>query len=150
MNFENAKEALNFAIEREKEAVSFYQDLQEKAKFTAHKQMLKELEDMEKGHIEILQSILSKGVEDIEEKKVKNLKISDYIVKPEEEQVTSYQDILIIAMKREEHSKKLYEDIAGGVSDAKLKKVFLRLSSEEAEHKLKFEKLYDEMILKEN
>ena len=36
------------------------------------------------------------------------------------------------------------------VNFTEIKKLFLRLAAEEAEHKLKFERLYDEDILKEN
>ena len=53
-------------------------------------------------------------------------------------------------MKREELSHKLYISLAKEVDDANLVKIFKKLASEEARHKLTFEKLYDSDILKEN
>ena len=48
MNKDKFNEVIDFAVEREKEAVQFYADLQKQVKFQAQKEMLKELEDMEK------------------------------------------------------------------------------------------------------
>ena len=150
MNTEKFNEIINFAIEREKEAVEFYQDLQTKTKFTAQQEMLKELEEMEKGHIRVLTKIKEQGKAKQETEYVQDLQISDYLVASEPSNNLSYQDILIIAMKREEASKTLYSNMATLVQDAELKQLFKRLASEETGHKLKFEKLYDEEILKEN
>ena len=61
---------------------------------------------------------------------------------------SSYADILRLVMKNEEHSVKLYSDLKGTCKDKELKKVFAFLAQEEATHKLKFEKIYDEEILK--
>jgi rubrerythrin len=62
----------------------------------------------------------------------------------------TYQDILIVAMKREEASKNLYTDLAARLESREAQQVFQRLAQEEASHKLKFEKLYDEQVLKDN
>ena len=62
----------------------------------------------------------------------------------------TYQDIIILAMKKEEAAKKLYTDLAKQFSESESGKLFERLATEEAEHKLKFEKIYDDEILKEN
>ena len=150
MNRENFDKIIDFAVEREKAAVDFYHELQGKAKFEAQKEMLKEFEEMEKGHIVILENIRKKGFENLDEKKIIDLKISDYIVPVEPSDDMDYQDILIIAMKREEAATKLYSDMAARFPGSDIQKMFLRLSVEEAGHKLKFEKLYDEDILREN
>ena len=113
--------------------------------------MLLELQHMEEGHVTTLENILKEKIENIQLKdEIKDLKISDYLVEKEPSNNMNYQDILIIAMKREENSTKLYKDLAEKVSDEQIKKVLIRLSQEEAAHKLRFEKLYDEVILKEN
>lgn len=150
MFMENFNVIINFAIEREKEAVAFYQDLQSKASFEAQKEMLKEFEDMEKGHIVILENIRTKSFEKIEEKNVQDLHISDYMVEVEPSENMTYQDIIILAMKKEEAAKKLYIDLAEQYTNSEYEKLFERLAAEEAEHKLKFEKLYDDEILKDN
>ncbi len=150
MTKEKFNEVINFAINGEKDAVKFYQELQTKVKFSAQIEMLKELEDMEKGHIVILENIRNKGFEKIETKKITDLHISDYLVDVKPSENMNYQDILIIAMKKEEKANKLYTEMANNFPGTELEKLFKRLSAEEAEHKLKFEKIYDDEILKEN
>ena len=105
----------------------------------------------ERGHIEILNNIRQrKGVkaEDIPE--VQDLMISDYLVEGDLTDSMNYQDIIILAMKREEKSHNLYTHLAERVTDGDLKNLFLKLASEEAKHKLHFEKIYDDDVLKEN
>ena len=57
MTKEKFNEVINFAISGEKEASKFYQELQEKVKFQAQIEMLKEFEDMEKCHVATLENI---------------------------------------------------------------------------------------------
>lgn len=150
MTKEKFNEVINFAIAGEKEAIKFYQELQEKVRFQAQIEMLKEFEDMEKGHVIILENIRNKGFEKIEIKEVTDLHISDYIIDVGPSEDMNYQDILIIAMKKEEKANKLYTEMANNFPGTELEQLFRRLAAEEAEHKLKFEKLYDDEILKEN
>lgn len=150
MTKEKFDEVINFAIDGEKEAVKFYQELQEKTKFQARKELMIELENMEKGHIVILENIRSKGIGDVTVKKVTNLNISEYIVDVEPYDNMTYQDVLIVAMKKEEQAEKLYKDLAGNFPGTDLETLFLKLANEEAGHKLQFETLYDEHVLKEN
>jgi len=142
---------IDFAIDREKEAVLFYQALQRNAKFNGMKDFLQELEKMEEGHIKVLQSIGKTDVSSMKIPQVDNMKISDYLVpvnKPVEEM--DYQDIVITAMKREEASYNLYTSLSANFSDPDTKKLFEKLASEEAKHKLKFEEIYDNEVLKDN
>ncbi|MEA2104143.1 MAG: ferritin family protein [Candidatus Cloacimonadota bacterium] len=150
MTKETLKEVIDFAIDREKEAVEFYQYLQKKVKFKNQKNMLNDLEKMEEGHILILKNLLKGDFLNLKLKEIQDLKISDYLVEKELQEDMDYQDILIVAMKREESSLKLYNDLATEIDEADTKKLFLKLSEEEAKHKLQFETLYDEYVLKEN
>ncbi|MCB5267534.1 MAG: ferritin family protein [Candidatus Cloacimonetes bacterium] len=137
---------LDFAVEREKEAVDFYKQLQNEAKFTAHKEMLAELEAMEMGHIVVIESIRQKGVDPQDIQKSPNLKISEYLTRELDAEELSYQNILIKAMKREENSFKLYTEMSLKFPDQELSTLFRRLAADEAKHKLHFEKLYDDFI----
>ena len=150
MTQEKFNEVIDFAIDGEKEAVRFYQDLQQKTQFQAQKEMLKELENMEKGHIVILENIRTQGFTNVEVKKVQTLNISDYIVDVKPYENMTYQDVLIVAMKKEDQAEKLYTDMAGNFPGTDLETLFLKLASEESGHKLRFETLYDEYILKDN
>ena len=141
---------IDFAIERENEAVKFYADLEQNSRFADIKNMLHEFKLMEKSHIDILKNIKNQNVEAMNVPKVENLRISEYLVPPAKKSDLSYQDILIIAMKREELSHSLYTTLAEDFDDPEIKKLFEKLASEEATHKLGFEKIYDRDILKEN
>jgi len=150
MTKDKFNEVIDFAIDGEKEAVKFYQELQQKAKFEAQKEMMREFENMEKGHIIILENIRSKGFGNVAIKDVVDLNISEYIVEVKPNENMTYQDILIIAMKKEEQAQNLYTNMAGNFPGTDLETIFLKLASEESGHKLQFETLYDENILKEN
>ncbi|MCB5261376.1 MAG: ferritin family protein [Candidatus Cloacimonetes bacterium] len=143
-------EILDFAVEREKEAIAFYRDLQNKAKFADQKQMLKEMEQMEMGHIMVIEGIRNKGVREEDIQKVQNLKISEYLSKELSREELTYQGLLIRAMKREENSVKLYTEMSLKFPDAETSTLFKRLAADEAKHKLHFERLYDDFISKGN
>ncbi len=140
-------EIIEFAITREKEAVQFYHDLQEKSYFSAKKELFNSLENMERKHIQVLTRIKQEGSKSIDVPAVQNLHISDYMVTPPADSELSYQDILIMAMKREEASYRLYTDLADKNQNEGIRKLFMKLASEEAQHKLLFERMYDEEIL---
>ena len=144
-------ELIDYAIEREKDAVKFYQHLQQSVHFTDRKKLLSDFESMEKGHIRVLEHIREQvkqvSMDKIIIPDVEDLHISDYLVEPDGGEEMEYQDILITAMKREEKSFSLYTDLAESSADSEIKKLLLRLASEEAKHKLFFERLYDDEIL---
>ena len=147
MEKESLDEIIDFAIEREKEAVLFYQNLQKMVNFSEKKQLLQKFEAMERGHIIILEQIRKKDIKKIEVPEVQNLHISDYLVSTSPSEDMSYQDILILAMKKEEAAYKLYTDLSEKSRLGEVKKLFQRLASEEAKHKLAFEEMYDEEVL---
>jgi len=150
MNQDKFNEVIDFAIQGEQEAVQFYKDLQSQMKFQAQKEMMKELENMERGHIVVLENIRKKGFGKIEVQEVTDLHISDYITDVQPSVNMTYQDILILAMKKEEKAQELYSDMAAKFPGTSLGNLFKKLATEEAEHKLQFETLYDEQILKDN
>ena len=143
-------EIIDFAVDREKEAVDFYRTLQNMVKFRERIKFLKELEKAEEGHIKILESIRKGDINQNDVPDVQNLHISEYLVEAPFSEDMGYQDILITAMKREEASTNLYNDLASKSSDADEKLLFQKLASEEAKHKLYFEQLYDKDILSED
>ena len=79
-----------------------------------------------------------------------DLKIADYVVGVEPTPNMDYKDVLILAMKKEKASFRLYTDLAAEVKNEAQSKTFLSLAQEEARHKLRFEIEYDNVVLKEN
>lgn len=152
MSKEKFNEIIDFAIDREKDAVQFYRDLQKDSSFAPNKEYYKKLEVMEQGHAQTLEEIRNNvfSKEDITIPKVENLHISDYLVEPAVDRKMTYQEILVLAMKREERAFELYSKLAEESDDADIKKLFLKLAGEEAKHKNHFEKIYDKEVLTEN
>ncbi len=147
---DNINDILEFAINREQEAADFYADLAERSRFESLKEVLKQFEQEELGHKKKLQEI-STGAQSVPSlTQIEDLKIADYTVPVQLQDNMSYQDILIVAMKREKAAYRLYNDLADRTTDAEVKKIFLVLAQEEAKHKLRFETEYDTEIMSEN
>ncbi len=140
---------LTFAIEKEIEASEFYKSISELSKRPNTKQMFEEFAREELKHKKLLESINENTPLDTPSQKTVDLKISDYLVDISFKPDIGYQDALIIAMKREEKSVKLYNDLAEKIIDEKAQKLLKFMAEEEAKHKLKLEIEYDENVLVE-
>lgn len=148
MNFGSVDEILQFAIDKEKEAVTFYTDLSKKESISSLKQTFRELAQEEAKHVKMITS-LSKNkvaIESYEVKEITNLKISDYLTEKAYVEGMPMEDIITLAMKREEMAVKLYTDLAGKTKEQEAVKLFNLLAQEETEHKLTFEKMYDDYL----
>ncbi len=148
MNFGSVDEILEFAITKEKEAVSFYTDLRDKESIQSLKETFRELAQEEAKHVKMLTS-LSKNkaaIDSYEPRIIADLKISDYLTEKEYEEGMPMEDIITLAMKREEMAVKLYKDLTDKTDNDEAKKLFNLLVQEESEHKLTFEKMYDDYL----
>jgi rubrerythrin len=143
-------EILDYAIDQEQQAADFYADVAERAETAGMKKILLDFSAEEKSHKERLLAVKAGEHELTPEQEVLDLKISDYLVEVDASENISYQDALIVAMKRERAAYQLYSDMAAKVPESHLKEVLLGLAKEEAKHKLFFESEYDERIMKDN
>jgi rubrerythrin len=148
MDEKKFKEIIQFAIEKEIEAFKFYTEASQNAKYSGGKELFLSLAKEEEGHRRLLENLNMEKVSQKRIEKVPDLHISDYMVEMAIKPDLSYADTLRIAMKREEKSLKLYTDMKESNADEDLKKLFTLLANEEAKHKLKLEKIYDDEILK--
>ena len=93
MQFENLKAVIDFAIESEKVAAAFYDEVSEKEPFAGSKEMLKEFAAEERKHQALLEKFLTEGVDqsvaEYELKWVTDIKRSNYVVEMEYEEGTS-------------------------------------------------------------
>ena len=143
-------EIIDFAIKREKEAVQFYTELEHIAQFASQKELLSEIKGMEQGHVKILENLKTKTPDVIRVESVPNFMPSTYLVEAQPARDMSYQDILIIAMKREDRSHALYEELIAQTENPELQKTFQMLAGEESKHKRFFEDLYDKYVQPDN
>jgi len=142
------KEIIKFAIDKEIKAYNFYTSASQAAKFSGAKELFVDLSKEEVGHRKLLEKLDMEKIAKVRIEPVPNLKISDYMVDVEFKPDLSYADILRAAMKMEERALKLYTDMKESNKDKDLNKLFTLLANEEAKHKLRLEKIYDEEILK--
>jgi rubrerythrin len=148
MSFESFEDIIRFALEREKKAVAFYEDLSRQEPSSGAKQTFEQFAKEERKHETLLEGFLKgeRRVNQYEFKWIPDLKRSNYAVEMNYEKGMPYPDILLLAMKREEKSLKLYNDLAQKVEKGDLQEVFRMLCQEEAKHKLALETLYDDFM----
>lgn len=108
----------------------------------------------EQGHRNRLESLLKGKVFQVlsktQQKKVIDLKITDYLIEVPLVSDSDLQDILIVAGKREKASHGLYTALAQVSEDAETVKLFGFLANEELGHKNRVETLYEQIVLKDN
>lgn len=149
-NFETVDEILDFAINEEQMAVNFYSELADVAKTDDMRQVFTEFAGEEIKHKQRLLKIKEEGFYKMEKEQITDLKISDYVVNIKPSANMSYEEALILAMKKEKAAFKLYLALSERAPNAELKDLFLGLAQEESKHKLRFEIEYDEFVLREN
>ena len=148
--FTSINEILDFAIGEEQAAVDFYLQLAAQSKNQQTKKVFEEYAEEEMRHKANLLSIKESGNFRLPDEKVRDLKIAEYLVDVRPSANMSYQDALILAMKKEKAAFRMYSALATQAEDHSVKALFLNLALEESKHKLRFEIEYDDYILKEN
>jgi rubrerythrin len=148
--FTNITEILDFAIREEQAAVDFYLHLAAQSKNKKTQKVFEEYAEEEMRHKANLLSIKENGNFTLTDENVKDLKIAEYLVDVKPTANMSYQDALILAMKKEKAAFRMYTNLAEKAENPQVKSLFLNLAQEESKHKLAFEIEYDDYILKEN
>ena len=114
--------------------------------------MFAEFAAEEKKHEEILLKFktegISKSLQDYQLKWITDIKRSNYMVDMTYEKGMPYNEILLLAMKREEKALKLYNEFLEQADTDDGKKLFKVLCQEEAKHKLALETMYDDYMAK--
>ncbi len=146
MNFKSFGEIIDFAIKAEEAAQKFYNDLAAKMELQHMSTVFREFALEELGHKKKLLSIKKGNIERPEVKPVLDLQIGDYVVDVEPTPNMDFQSALIVAMKAEKKAYTLYLNLSRKVQDEDLKSTFLMLAHEEANHKLRFEIEFDNMM----
>lgn len=149
-NFTSVDQALQFAIDREQEAIEFYSGLAGKATGAGMQEVFKGFAAEEAKHKSKLLSIKQGGQFKPAEQKVADMKIADYLAEVQPSADMDLQAALTVAMQREKKAYLLYRDLAATVAGGEFVEVFNALAQEEAGHKLYLETMYDEVVLTEN
>jgi len=140
---------LDFAVGREEESARFYTELAGWVGKPSMRQLFQDFAREETGHKAKLLAVKEGKRLLPAAKEVQDLKIADYLVDEEPGPGLDYQQALILAMKKEKASYRLYSDLAER-TEGDVRGLFLVLAQEEAGHKLRFEVEYDEQVLRDN
>ncbi len=151
MSFKSMDDILAFAIGKEKEAVDFYSDLSKQEIFSGTKEAFEDFAKEEEKHVTLLENF-SQDKSKIDAYKfewIPDMKRSDYMVDITYEKGMPFDDILHLAMKREEKAVKLYNELQEKADDEALINLFKILSQEEAKHKRILETMFDDFRAKQ-
>jgi rubrerythrin len=154
--FGSIDEILEFAIAREVEANEFYKALADYVKSPAMRELIsefakEELEHKAKLKLELMKigRTVAEAGKDAKVKGLADFKKTNYMTDVGSWSDMDYRDLLVLAMKKEKVSFRLYADLATIIDDEDSREVLLSLAEEEARHKVLFEIEYDEITLKE-
>ena len=149
--FSDSRAVFLFALSKEEEAAAFYLNLAGKASTSHMREVFLELAAQERGHQNKIRHVLEKEPEEaFSPGPVTDLLVSDYLESVTPGPEMSFQDALIVAMKREQLAVKLYADVAAVSVNPKVKEALSTMAREEAAHKHKLEEEYDLEFRKEN
>ena len=150
--FEDITQVIDFAIEREREAQELYLAYTKNTQRAGFIQLLISMVEMEKEHEKKLLSLKKGGrLNNIfPSDSIQDLKISDYLVDIDFSPDMEYGDFLILVIKKESGSEKLYRYLESLTIDQEVKQIFQVLAEEEKKHKIWAQDRYDLEILKEN
>ncbi|MFH1221218.1 MAG: ferritin family protein [Candidatus Eisenbacteria bacterium] len=137
------EEIINFARDKEKESIAFYEDLARKTGDPAKKDAILAMADEERKHEKLLRGLTPESLQFAKGSSQPDMRLGDYMIDLEPSGDLTYQELLVIAMKREEKSRALYADLEARAADSATGKVFTLLKGEELKHKTKLEKEYE-------
>jgi rubrerythrin len=150
------KEIIDLAINFEKESYVFYNGLVGTIKNRAVHGVLKELATSEVFHRTTLENLAAsiednseKVFKEMDPKEIEDMKLGDYLLPVDLKPDSSFQDILITAMKREGNAHEFYVNMQKLAKSDESRKLFEFLAIEELEHKNIIEKLYDDKVYQE-
>jgi rubrerythrin len=150
MEFNHLDEIIDFAIAKEVEAEEFYKSVAQQESFAGKKEMFLEFAAEEKKHQTLLGDLKSgkvgKSLDDYKFKWITDIKRSNYVHEVAYRPGMAYQEILLLACKREEKALALYNELQVKAEMDDARKVFKILCQEEARHKLALETLYDDYM----
>jgi rubrerythrin len=150
------EKSLRVGVTMETGALNLYSEMSSKVKDPGSKQLLKELAGDEATHKAYFENALKDPKKVMSEaksgdlKKVMDLHISDPLKSAPLGQDASYQDTLIFAAKSEQIAYNFYTALAEAYAVHPLGKVWAEFARMEQGHKLKIEKEYDEVVLRDN
>jgi rubrerythrin len=148
--FGSMDEALDFAIAKEQEAFEFYMHWAPLVESAATGDVFREFASEEEKHKRILIDVKAGGSFKAAGRATLDLKLADFFVEVAPSPDMTYQDALLLAIRREKEARSLYVGLAGSGVDPALVKIFEDLADMESRHKLRLESIYDDTFMRED
>lgn len=141
---------VSLAIQREEEAYEFYTKAANESEFKASSKLLHELAKQEVTHKEKLQKALNEGVCETftceTEEELEKMDLSKYLVDVPLATSSTPQDVLIVAIKREDAAHNFYKALSELTGSGVHRAVFETLAGEEQVHKTRLQNMYDDIF----
>jgi len=135
MQLTDLESLLQFAMKKEREAADFFRLCGSKATDPVKQAQFEKMADEETGHYHKIQHFTSSAIAAGLLKSNISLNLSDYLAEVDFRPGMNYQELLFLAMKREERTIKLYTDLAGQTDRPEMVQMFRLLVGEELNHK---------------
>ena len=150
-SFKTAGDAviLDMAMKKEDYSIRLYKVIFSFMEREDSKSILKNLIEEETGHYNLLREAMITG----KYEKIgapsdeKSLEMSDYLIKEELKKFSKPEEIVKLAIRREEEAEEFYLSRFHLVQDTKLKSLYQRLAQEETNHRQKLLKGYDDLMV---
>jgi len=140
---------LNMAMKKEDYSIRLYQAMAGFVEREDSKSILTHLIQEETSHFNLLREALMTG----KYEKIgapsdeKSLEMTDYLIKEELKRFSKPEDIVKLAIRREEEAEEFYLSRVHLVQDMKLKSLYQRLAQEETNHRQKLLRGYDDLMV---
>jgi rubrerythrin len=143
----SADDVVRFAIEKEEKAMDYYQKCSERAGNPGIREFFREMAVEEQRHRDMLRDLNPSKLDEIKLERVEDLHISEYLIDVSFKENITYQEALMLAMKKEEKASAFYASWKDKCMHEKTAKLFEMLALEEMKHKRRIETMYDDEIL---
>jgi len=148
----NFNDAINAAIEKEENAVVFYQKALDIVKYPGAKEMIQTFVDEEKRHVTLLQDVMKNEVmTGVGEKKIPpDMSLTKFLIDEPITAKSTPQDVMLAAMKNEDNAVSFYAQQVKAFVGTELEGVFKNLMKMEEEHKEYLETEYEKHFIPDN
>lgn len=144
---------LQQAIKVEEASYALYTSASSRVKDPAARAGLADLAEQEKQHKAKLEGLLAGNLDWAvrlsKREEVRDLRIGEYLEARPLTEGSDLQDVLIVAMKREEATGAFYQQMANLVDPGPVKDLFALLAKEEVKHKEFVERIYEEVVYRD-
>ncbi len=146
----DVKELVAKAAVEEDKSYKFYMDAIGFTEDAAAKIWLKDLAGEELKHKEMLQNFDTAKITKFEPDEAQDLHITEFLIDKDASDIKNFQDVLIVAMKKEQKAYNFYVSMAQSSDNEDIRNLCKILAGEELKHKHEIELFYDDIIFSEN